>query len=141
MKKFVLAGVVMVALAACMKTSTPPAAERIYASMSFSVVQSPDTAAVGDTVKSYVTVTGSNTCYKFEGFNGTPSAGNQYDIRAVGSIPNPDYSGYDPSACMNFPITKDTFLTITPKATGKLVFRFYNNDVLFRADTLVVVNP
>ncbi len=135
MKKILLAGLVIVSFAACMKSTTAPPSERIYASMRFNLVQTPDTAQVGDTIKSQVIVVGSNTCYQFEGFNGSPSGADQYDIRAVGSIPNP---ALGTASCVDYPVQKDTFLTITPNTAGRLIFRFYNETELFQVDTIVI---
>lgn len=137
MKKLALVALVVISFASCLKTESQPESAEIYVPMNFVSVQTPDTAAVGDTVLAYVTVSGANTCYKFAGFNGSSTGSEQYDIRAVGTGPNPNYGTPNPN-CLNITITKDTFLTILPKIKGRLIFRYLNSDQLFRADTVVV---
>ncbi|HQD09900.1 MAG TPA: hypothetical protein PLQ65_09565 [Flavihumibacter sp.] len=133
MKKLALVGLVLVSFVACMKTDSYPDNEEVLVNMNFVTVNTPDSTSVGDTVLAHVTITGSNTCTVFKGFNGTTSGADQYDIRAIGAVPAQNTAG-----CTDAVIAKDTFLTITPKAPAKLVFRFYNNETLFRADTVVV---
>ena len=136
MKKLALIGLVMLSFAACIKTEDYPEDNEILVSMNFVQVNTPPSAQAGDTVRANVRITGSNSCTVFKGFNGNTSATDQYDIRAIGAVPNPNL-GANPG-CTDMIISKDTFLTITPKAPGKLVFRYFNNETLYRADTVVV---
>ncbi|MFT4023596.1 MAG: hypothetical protein QM664_07420 [Flavihumibacter sp.] len=135
MKKLAIAGLVMFSFAACLKTDSYPQNDDVLVNMSFVNVQTPDTAVVGDTIFAQVKITGTNTCTVFKGFNGTTSGTDQYDIRAIGAIPNPNLGT---TGCADAVIAKDTFLTITPKSPAKLVFRFYNNETLYQVDTVVV---
>lgn len=135
MKKLALISLAVLPFAACLKSDAyMEDNNQVLVNMNFVRVNTPASATVGDTLFAQVTVTGSNTCTVFKGFNGTTSGVDQYDIRAIGSVPNPNSA----SGCADAVIAKDTFLTITPKSPAKLVFRFYNNETLYQADTIVV---
>ncbi|ULQ53299.1 hypothetical protein [Flavihumibacter fluvii] len=121
---------------ACLKDTTPPVPERLYDYLNFAHVQGPATATVRDTITFQVRLTGSKACYRLEGYEGQASADKQYDLRAIGSYPNPALG--DTASCIGAPYVKDTTIRFTPRAEGKQVFRFYNNTTLYRADTVLV---
>ena len=120
---------------ACLKNNTVPEPERLYDYLTFTHIQGPDTVTVTDTITFNSRVAGSRACYRLEGYEGISSGDKQYDIRAVGSYPNPVLG--DTLDCIGT-YAKDTTVRFTPKAAGKQVFRFYNNTTLYRADTVVV---
>lgn len=120
---------------ACLKNNTIPEPERLYDYLTFSFIQGPDTVTVTDTIAFQIRVTGNKKCYKLEGYEGMSSGDKQYDIRAVGSYPNPILG--DTLDCVGTYI-KDTIIRFTPKPSGKQVFRFFNNTTLYRADTVIV---
>ena len=120
---------------ACLKSNTSPEPDRVYEYLSFYHVQGPDTVSVSDTITYQIRVGGQKACYRLEGYEGQESAANQYDIRAVGSYPNPVLG--DTLGCVGNYI-KDTTVRFTPRGSGKQIFRFYNMSTLFRADTVFV---
>lgn len=128
--------IVSVFFTACLKSNTPPVEERIYDYLTFTFVNGPATASTSDTIRFQVRVSGTKSCYKLEGYEGVASADRQYDIRAVGSRPNPVLG--DTLDCNNGIYTKDTTIKFTPRSSGKQIFRFYNGTNLFRADTVLV---
>lgn len=128
--------IVSVFFTACLKDTSPPEPERLYDYLSFAFVNGPDTALVTDTISFQVRVGGTKSCYRLEGYEGVSSGDRQYDIRAVGSFPNPALG--DTLNCNNGLYIKDTTVKFTPRGSGKQVFRFYNGTTLFRADTVVV---
>lgn len=137
MKNLVFVVVVAVFFTACLKSTEVQEPDRILVPMSFTRVITPDSSKLGDTVKAQVTVTGTNLCYRFEGYDGVNSGPDQYDIQAVGSIPNPAKKD---TTCPDILYTKDTVLRVTPKLAGKLILRFFNGSSLYKADTVEVYN-
>lgn len=135
MKYLVFLVVTALFFTACLKDNNPPQPERLFDYLTFTHVEGPDTVTVTDTIAFSIRVTGSRACYKLEGYEGISSGDKQYDIRAVGSYPNPVLG--DTLDCVGTYV-KDTIVRFTPKAAGKQVFRFYNNTTLYRADTVVV---
>lgn len=127
--------IVSVFFTACLKDTTTPQAERLYDYLTFTFVNGPDTASVTDTISFNIRVGGNKSCYRLEGYEGVSSGDRQYDIRAVGSYPNPVLG--DTLNC-NGVYIKDTTVKFMPRNAGKQVFRFYNGTTLFRADTVVV---
>jgi hypothetical protein len=135
MKNLVFLLFVAVFFAACLKTTPTPQPDRILTYMNFSNIQQIDSSVVGDTVKINVIATGPNSCYKFEGFEGKTSGIRQYDIAAVGSIPNPAKGD---TICAGGEYIKDTVFTVLPLAAGPMILRYYNSGVLYLVDTIHV---
>lgn len=138
MKNLVFVAIAVVLFSACLKSNDVPEPDRILVPMSFSRVFTPDSTKIGDTMVAQVTVTGSNLCYRFEGYDGARNGvGEEFDIFAVGSIPNPKKKD---TTCPDIMYTKDTVLRITPKVPGKMTLKFYNGSSIFKVDTVVVYN-
>jgi hypothetical protein len=136
MKNWVFLLIVSLFFAACLKNTASPEPARIFDYLSFAYIKGPATATVRDTITFQIKVTGSKSCYKLEGYEGQATGDKQYDLRAVGSYPNPKLG--DTLSCNNGPYIKDTTIRFSPRAEGKQIFRFYNNTNLVRADTVVV---
>ncbi|KIC92751.1 hypothetical protein [Flavihumibacter solisilvae] len=138
MKNLVFVAIAVVLFSACLKSNDVPEPDRILVPMNFSRVITPDSTQVGDTMVAQVTVTGSNLCYRFEGYDGARNGvSEEFDIFAVGSIPNPNKKD---TTCPDIQYSKDTVLRITPKTPGKLTLKFYNGSTIFKVDTVVVYN-
>lgn len=135
MKKLGFLVVAALFFTACLKNTNPPEPPLLYDYLTFLYVQGPDTVSVTDTIAFQIRVTGNKACYKLEGYEGVPSGDRQYDVRVVGSYPNPAVG--DTSGCPGV-FFKDTTVRFTPRDMGKNVFRFYNISGLYRADTVFV---
>lgn len=119
--------------ASCLKTTPAVEPDRILSYMTFVNIERIDSAHVGDTINAHIKVTGPNQCYRFEGFEGKQSGTNQFDIAAVGSIPNPAKGD---TTCDQTLYVKDTVFRIYPKVSGPLILRYFNTSNLYMTDTI-----
>lgn len=136
MKKLVFLIFTTITLVACLKTKQTPPPARILGYLNITHVNGPDTVSVLDTINFQIRVSGGGSCYLLEGFEGQQTADKQYDIRAVGSYPNPIYG--DTLSCTGNTYVKDTIIKFSPKAIGKQVFRFFSGADLSSIDTVLV---
>lgn len=137
MKKLVFSAAVVLSLSACLKTKDLPPDERVLVTIAFANVNTPDTAKVGDTVRTQIRVTAPDQCYKFEGVDARNSGASQFDLQAIGSKPNP---ALPQPSCLPNTYVKDTIFTFRLMTAGKYVMRYYNGTTLLQADTLNIVN-
>lgn len=127
---------VVLSLAACLKTKDMPPSERVLVTISFANVTTPTSAKYTDTVTAHIRVMAPNLCYRFEGVDSRVSGENQFDLQAVGSMPNPEYSPQP--VCEQIPYSKDTTFKFRLQQPGKYVLRYFNGSTLLQADTLMI---
>ena len=102
-----------------------------FTELSFAQTNTPTNVAVNQNIVSSVKVMGPDQCYRFAYFTVNPQ---QFvvDIHAIGTYPT------KPGGCAQAIYYKDTTLILQPNVAGKYVFRFYNGNQLFKADTVQV---
>jgi hypothetical protein len=121
-------------LYACGKPSIVPP-DTITTDLTITQVNSPGNVSQNQSIVSAIHMTGPNQCYRFsylEVYQQTPLL---YEIRAKGTIPNPDRGTV---VCQPAVYEKDTTLSIPAHLTGKYVLRFFNGPQLFQVDTVRV---
>jgi hypothetical protein len=90
------------------------------------------TASLEGSIVSRMKCYGPDLCYRFRQFEIKETSPRQYDIRAKATYPKGNV--FCPQALYEV----DTTININPATTGQYVLRFYNNNTLFKADTVQV---
>lgn len=87
----------------------------------------------GQDIISIVKCAGTDLCYKFSHFEIHEGPARVFSITARATYP----SGGD-IACPQAIYYKDTSVIIHPITTGQYILKFYNDDQLFKADTIEI---
>jgi hypothetical protein len=89
------------------------------------------TTTLAQGITSSIKVSGPDLCYRFAYF--TVNQQQLFvDVHAFGTYP------VKPTACAQAIYYKDTTLSIPTNTAGQYILRFYNNNQLFKADTVQV---
>ena len=131
MKSIIIAAVFSALLASCKKET---AETTISTNLIFTSVTTPPTALQGKDIVSTVRFYAPDLCYSFNGIQIKPNADKHFDISIKATIPN-SASGI---ACAQVLTYFDTTINVATTTKGKYILRFYNNDILFKADTVQV---
>ena len=94
--------------------------------------QAPATGIVGSNLRIPLRCSGSDLCYSFSHLDLQAIAPRIYEIRTKGWYP------CQPAICAQAIYYADTAVNIIPPAAGQYIFRFYNDQLLFKADTVIV---
>jgi hypothetical protein len=121
-------------LYSCGKPSIVPP-DTITTDLTITQTNTPGNVSQNQSIVSAIHMTGPNLCYKFSYLEVNQLNPLLYEIRAKGTIPNPDRGTV---VCQTAVYQKDTTLTVPAHLTGKYVLRFFNGPQLFQADTVRV---
>lgn len=94
--------------------------------------QAPATGTTGTNLRIPLRCSGSDLCYSFSHLDVQAVATRIYEIRTKGLYP------CGPAICAQAIYYADTAVNIIPAAAGQYIFRFYNDQMLFKADTVIV---
>lgn len=94
--------------------------------------ETPKTQSLGEDIVSQVTCSAENLCYHFSNFDISETGEREYEIRAIGTYPN------YPTECLQAIYYKDTTVKINATVKGQYMLHFFNNNVLFKTDTIKV---
>ena len=100
--------------------------------LTITATDSPESISKGETIVSNIRCSGTDLCYKFEKFEITGKASRVFEVRAKATYPQ------QPVACPQAIYNIDTTLAIPTTSSGQYVIRFYNENDLFKTDTVIV---
>jgi hypothetical protein len=94
--------------------------------------QTPANVARGTDIAVTLRCSGSDLCYSFSRLEIKKIDDRTYEIRAKGNYP------CGPAICAQAIYYADASVNIATTVSGQYVVKYYNDDVLFRADTVTV---
>jgi hypothetical protein len=120
--------VILFFINACDKPVEP---DSQFTELTITQTTTPKTSTQGHGITSAIKVSGPDLCYRFAYF--TVNQQQLYvDVHAFGTYP------IKAAACAQAIYYKDTTLSIPTNTSGQYILRFYNNNQLFKADTVQV---
>ncbi|GAA4327879.1 hypothetical protein [Flaviaesturariibacter amylovorans] len=90
----------------------------------------PDGSVQGRNIRAHVRYAVPGSCYGFDRFD-ISSRASAFDIRVKGFYESR-------SVCQDYLALPDSVISINAQAPGRYALNFYNKDVLFRTDTVLV---
>jgi hypothetical protein len=133
MRQLFLSLVILTILGGCKKNDDEPAT--VLVDLGIIAATTPTTTTQGQDIVSAVRCSAPDLCYKFAKFEINETANRQFEIKAKATYPN---SKKGDIVCAQAIYYADTSLKINAAAKGQYVLKFYNNNVLFKADTVKV---
>jgi hypothetical protein len=95
----------------------------------------PPAATQGHNILSNIKCSGTDLCYKFLRFDIKETGTRQFEIKVKATYPN---SKKGDIVCAQAIYYVDTSITINAATKGQYILNFYNNNTLFKADTIQV---
>jgi len=132
MSKIIIVVVFLIFLVGCKKETV---ATSTLANLVFTSVNTPVIANQGKDITSKVKFYAPDLCYHFSGFQIKEVAPLQFEISARATYPN---SLAGDIVCLQVVTYFDTTVNIPTTVKGKYILRYYNSNLLFKADTVAV---
>lgn len=108
--------------------------EKILVDMNFTNTVTPRGPIPAPNVTSKVSLSGPDQCYKYSRLDIYYKETNRIEIRAKAEYPAPNLN----VACEAIPVNLDTTIRINTKTKGEVYLEFYNQNTLFKRDTVTL---
>lgn len=118
-----------VILGACSKSNKQ---ENCITFLTIGEVITPSVSTLSAGITSSIKAYGPNLCYSFKDVEIHQSGEKIFDIKVRANIP------CRPTVCLEAIYKTSTSIKINTPATGTYILRFYNNNLVFKSDTVVV---
>jgi hypothetical protein len=133
MKQISLLLIILILFLSCGKTPVEP--DSISVDLTIIATNSPTTQIQGQDIISNAKCSGSDLCYRFSKFEISETAIREFAIKAKATHPN---CSKGDCVCLQAIYYADTSVNIKTATKGQYILRFYNNNLLFKADTVQV---
>lgn len=120
-------------LVSCKKNASEP--DAVLVDLSIISTITPRTTTQGQEIVSNIKCSASNLCYEFLKFEIQETESRHFAIKAMATYPNPRKGNF---ACPQAIYYADTTLKIMTTTRGKYLLEFYNDNLLFKIDTVLV---
>jgi hypothetical protein len=133
MRQIFLSFIILTIFAGCKKNDNEP--DTVLVDLGIISTNTPMAVTQGQDIVSKVKCSGSDLCYRFAKFEINEIVNKQFEIKAKATYPN---SKKGDIVCLQAIYYADTSLKINAATKGQYILKFYNNNLLFKADTVQV---
>jgi hypothetical protein len=133
MRQIIIFLIIFFFFSSCKKRHVEP--DKVTVDLTIIKTNTPITQTQGQDIISNIKCTGSDLCFHFSNFEINETKPREFSIKAKATYPN---CSIGDCVCLQAIYNVDTTVNIKTITNGQYILRFYNNNLLFKTDTVQV---